>query len=594
MEIIGAGLKYRKITVVLFILLIIAGVSGFLAMPRYEDPQFKISTARVLTLYPGAAPDQVEALITKPLEEKIKELEDVKTIESSSYNGVSSIIVKLNDNADQDKSWDKLRQKVTEASAQLPSGADTPEVQDDLNKTSFMIMHLTVPQGEDPASLKETVDHWEDTIKQVSGVERVEVKGLPDEQVQVILDPAALSVRRLSWTHVADSLEKRNVSIPGGILREGKMGFWVESSGEYRSLEDIRETIIYQPPGGAAVKVKDVAKVEKSPARANVLVETNGKPSVAIAVFTKEGYSVSSVEKDIQSSIDQLKGDLPPGVEPVVFLNQSESVQKKFGDLWRELLIGMVAVLMVCLLGLNWLTAIIVALSIPISAAVGFGPLSLAGVSLHQVTIAALIIALGILVDDAIVVNDNIERHLAAGAAAYNACLGGTREVAVPILTATVATVSAFAPLMLIPGDIGRFVYSLPVVVSVTMLASMVTSLWLTPTMRFWLLKRGRAETPARPGGFGTGLLSPALERLSLWYEGRLTASMKRPVLTVAVALLLSVGAFSLLPLIGVQLFPYAEREEFVIDIVTPRVTASIRPRRWPGMYPREPLRNPG
>ncbi len=570
MGLIEAGLKYRKITVLIFAVLVYAGVAGFAAMPRYEDPKFKILTARVLTLYPGAASDQVEALVTKPLEEKINELEDVRVIESSSYNGVSSIIVKLFDTADREKNWDKLRQKVSEAGPLLPPGADAPEVQDELNKTSFMILHLTAPPGLSPVSLRDTVDRWKDAIRQAPGVERIEVAGLPAEEVQVILDPAALSARRLSWTHLADALQKRNASIPGGILREGKMGLLVESAGEYQSLDEIMETVIYQSPGGAAVRVRDVARVEKAPARTDVLVEAGGRPGVALTIFNKAGYSISAVEKDVRARVENLKRDLPPGVEVITAFNQSESVNKKFGDLWRELSIGMGAVFMVCLLGLNWRSAVMVSLSIPVSAAVGFGPLSWMGISLHQVTVGALIIALGILVDDAIVVNDNIERHLAMGSEAYRASVSGTREVAVPILAATVATVSAFAPLMFIPGDIGEFVYTLPVVVSVTMLASMAVSFWLTPTLRYWLVRPGRQEG----GGFRglrEGLLGPALDRLSTWYGARLAATLKRPGTTVAAALFLSVCALSLLPLIGVQFFPYAERNEFLIDISTPR-----------------------
>lgn len=570
MGVFEAGLKYRKITVMIFVIMIYAGITGFMAMPRYEDPQFKITSARILTLYPGAAPDQVEALVTKPLEEKIKEIEDVRSIESSSYNGVSSIIVKISDTAGREKNWDKLRQKVSEAGSLLPPGADTPEVQDDLNKTSSMILHLTAPPGKPPASLRETADRWKDVIKQVPGVEKVEVAGLPEEQVQVILDPSALSARRLSWANLSDALQKRNVSIPGGTLREGRMGLLVESSGEYRSLEEIADTVIYQQPGGAAVRVKDVAAVEMAPARTDVLVETNGKPGVALTIFTKEGYSVSEVEKDVSHRVSQLQRDLPPGAEVATAFNQAESVKNKFGDLRRELLIGMAMVFLVCLMALNWRTAIMVSLSIPISAAVGFGPLSWAGISLHQVTIGALIIAIGILVDDAIVVNDNIERHLAMGSEGYQAALTGTREVSVPILTATVATVSAFAPLALIPGDIGTFVYTLPVVVSVTMLASMAVSLWLTPTLRYWLVRPGRPEQPgASP--LRSGLLGPALERLSLWYEARLTATLRRPLITLAAALLVSLCALALLPLTGVQFFPYAERAEFVIDISTPK-----------------------
>lgn len=573
MALIEAGLKYRKITVLVFIVLITAGLIGFINMTVYEDPQFRVFTARVLTPYPGATPEQVEALVTRPLEERISQLKEVKTINSSSSNGVSSIIVDLVDSADQDKAWDSLRRKVSEAKSSLPPGAGEPAVEDELNKTSSLILHLTAPPGKNAFSLKETADNWEDSIKQLPEVEKVEVAGLPREQVQVILDPAALAARKISWAHLSDALQKRNASIPGGTLREGKMGLLVESSGEYRSLEEINETVIFQPPGMAPVKVKDAAVVELAAAPAEELVVTNGRPSVSLTVFPKEGRAVSGVEKSVARKIEQLKQNLPPGVGVVTVFSQSESIEKKFGQLWRELLTGMAMVLLVCVMGLNWRTAVMVALSIPASAAVGFGPLSWMGVNLHQVTIAALIISLGILVDDAIVVNDNIERHLDLGRERYQAALSGTREVTVSIITATVATVSAFAPLMLLDGNIGEFVRTLPVVVSVTMLASMAVSLWLTPILRYWAARPGSPEK-GKIKVIRGGLAGPALDRLGVWYEEALAQTLRRPMAALFTALALSAAALALLPHTGVQFFPYAERPQLIIDISTPKGTS--------------------
>jgi len=568
---IEVGLKYRKITIMIFILLIAAGVLGFLAMPKYEDPQFRVFNARVLTLYPGAAPDQVEALVTKPLEEKISELKDIKNIHSTSYNGVSSIVIDLLDHADQNKSWDDLRRKVNEARALLPPGAEAPEVEDDLNKTSTMIIHLTAPPGKPASVLREIADQWEDSIRQMQAVGKVEVAGLPKEQVQVILDSSALASRQLSWAHLSDALQKRNISVPGGTLREGKMGLMVESAGEYRSLEEIGDTVIFQRPNGVAVRVKDVAGVKTAPGPTEDIIETNGIPGVALTIFPKEGRNISEVEKSISARISNLQKDLPPGVGVFTVFSQAENIEKKFGQLWLELLIGMAMVLLVCILGLHWRTAVMVALAIPTSAAVGFGPLSWMDVSLNQVTISSLIIALGILVDDAIVVNDNIERHLAMGSDRYTAALKGTREVTVSILTATVATVSAFAPLMLLKGNIGEFVRSLPVVVSVTMLASMVVSLWLIPALRYWAAGKAHPLDSNRLSGMRTGLAGPALDRLSSGYEAGLSRTLKRPLFTLIMALCFSGGAMALLPFTGIQFFPYAERSQFVIDITTPK-----------------------
>ena len=567
---IEAGLRYRKITLMIFIMSIIFGVTSFIIMPRFEDPQIKVFMAQVQTIYPGAAPEQVEALVTKPLEEKIDELKEVKKISSSSSNGFSSIIVEIAPESDQEKTWDKLRQKVSEARSLLPSGADAPVVNDELNRTSCLIVHLAPPAGLPAASIREVVDDWKDSIKQVPGVEKVEVVGLPERQVQVILDPAALAARRLSWTHLADALQKRNVSIPGGTLREGPTGLLVESSGEYVTLEEIKETIIHQPPGGAAVRIKDVALVKLADARNDALVKTGDRPAIALAVFPKEGHTVFEVVKKVQARIGELKSELPPGMDIHTVFNLSESVNKKFNELWRELLMGMAIVLIVCVMGLHWRTALMTALAVPVSAAVGFGPLFLMGVDLQQMSIAALIIVLGILVDDAIVVNDNIERHLFLRTDRYAAILTGTREVALSIFTSTIATVAGFVPLMLLRGNIGEFIRALPLVVSVTMLSSMAVSLWLVPIVRYWPVGRGQKNNKEMASG-QSGLLGPFLDRLSDWYGDALAVSLKRPVLTVAAALAVSAAALALLPVIGVQYFPYAERSEFLIDINAPQ-----------------------
>lgn len=564
-----AGLKYRKITLMFFITAIILGLAGFLTMPRFEDPQIKVFMAQVQTVYPGASPEQVETLVTKTLEEKINEIEEVRKISSVSASGLSSIMVEIAPESEQEKVWDKLRQKVNEARGLLPPGAEDPKVNDELNRTSCLIIQLSPPAGLPAVAIREIAEDWADSLKQVPGVEKVEVVGLPGQQVQVILDPAALAARHLSWAHLADALQKRNVSIPGGTLREGQMGLLVESSGEYRSLEEIGDTVIYQPPGGAAVKIKDVASVKFAQARHDALVKTGERPAVALAVFPKEGQSIFDVGNKVQASLKELKSGLPPGLEVTTVFDQSQSVKKKFNEMWRELLTGMVMVVLVCVLGLHWRTALLTALAIPVSAAVGFGPLALLGLEMHQLSIAALIIALGILVDDAIVVNDNIERHLLPGGDRYTAVLNGTREVALSIFTSTMATVAGFVPLMLLRGNIGEFIRALPLVVAVTMLASMAVSFWLVPIARYW--SAGRGLQGSREKHLSSGLLGPYLDRLSHWYEARLAASLRRPLLTVAVALSASAASLALIPAIGVQFFPYAERSEFIIDVNGPK-----------------------
>ncbi|KPV57881.1 acriflavin resistance protein [Paenibacillus sp. A3] len=568
---IAKALKYKKITLLFFIMLVFVGFFSLATLKKRENPEITTSVALVKTIYPGASPEKVEQLVTKPLEEAIKEMQHIEKIESTSEVNVSLITVELVPDVDYKKAWDTLRQKVQAARSKLPADAYQSEVDDDLVKTAAQIVHLVIDRPEDMEKLRPVADNWKEQLRTISGVSDVQIAGLPDKEMKVILDKKKLEGFGLPWGVVLQSLTNTHDRIPIGDVKKDNQRIYVQLTGEWKSASDLADTVIFRSPEqGPSVKLKDVAEVKMGTKKVNEQVFYNGKPSVDIVINAEKGVDVPSLQQRIDEETAGLKAQLPSDVAMVSLFTQKESVDKLFSQLSKELIIGMVVVILVCSLGLRLNTAVVVSLAIPISIAIGFLPVMMTLIDLNQITIAALVIVLGILVDDAIVVNDNIERRLQLGDRPYDAALKGSREVGISILTATLATAAAFFPLFFLEGNIGDFVRPIPVVISLTLAASMIMSLTIVPIYRQWSTERQLRRNKSTDYGKPPGLLGGALERLSVFYEKQIRRLLKKPVLTGMTALIIGTSSYGLLPFLGVEYFPSAERSEFLVDVEMP------------------------
>ncbi|MCZ8513139.1 efflux RND transporter permease subunit [Paenibacillus filicis] len=563
-------MKYQKITLLFFFIFVLVGISSFTSLSQRENPEITVSTALVSTIYPGASPEKVEQLVTKPLEEKIREMDHIKNIDSTSSTNVSVITVEMEPGIDYKQSWDTLRQKVQSVQSKLPAEAHQPEVKDDLAKTAAQIIHLIVDRPEDLELLRPITKFWREQLRTVSGVNDVEIVGIPDKEVKVILDSDKLEAFRLPWSNVMQALQNAHDRSPIGNVNENNRDVYVQLTGEWESASDIADTVIYRPAGqGNTIKLQDVANVKIGTKKVEEQVFHNGKTAADVVIYPAKGQDIPSLQKRIDEKVSELQAQLPSKVKMVSLFTQKESVNKLFSDLTREMLIGIAAVLLVCSMGLTLGTAIMVALAIPVSIALGFIPIGMSSIDLNQITIVALVIVLGILVDDAIVVNDNIERRQSLGDSPSVASLEGSRDVAISIITATVATAAAFFPLFFLKDNIGDFIRPIPVVVSLTLTASMAMSLTIVPIFRKWTgeraLRMGTAVRKKPPG-----LLGGPLQSLSVYYGKLIRRLLKKPLLTGMAALIIGTSSYALLPLLGVQYFPSAERDEFLLDVTMP------------------------
>ncbi|WP_240416167.1 efflux RND transporter permease subunit [Paenibacillus periandrae] len=593
-------LKYRKVTLLFFVVAVLMGVVNVFTLKQRENPEIEITTAIVKTIYPGASPEKVEQFVTRPLEQKIKEMSDISILSSTSMANVSIINVEVKPETDIKRAWDTLRQKVQSADSELPAEANKPEVNDDLGKIAEQILHFVVQQPEQLEPLRPVMEQWKKQLSTLSGVSNVDIIGLPEQEVAVIIDTDKLDTFKLPWGIVAQALTNRHDRVPLGMVDQTTKSFYVNMPGEWKSAEDVANTDILGMPNGNTLKLRDVAEIKLRPKKQEVSIVHNGKPALDLVINAEKGADIPSLQKRIDVKTADLKSKLPEHVELVSLFTQKESLDHLFKDLGQELLTGIIVVIIVCSLGLTFGTSWVVALAIPISITVGFIPIEFLGIDLNQITVVAIVIVLGILVDDAIVVNDNIQRRLQLGDTPEQASRLGSRDVAISILTATIATAAAFLPLLFLKGNIGSFIRPLPVVISLTLAASMAMSLTVIPIFRQWVGERAlrkqqtkqmasRSAKKAKADPESTeannrsaqeeirlveeqspGLLGKPIQRLSSFYSRQIYVFLKRPLLTGIVALLVGTSSFGLLPFLGVQYFPPAEKDEMLIDFKLP------------------------
>lgn len=561
--------KKRKITLLFFVMVVLVGFLSFFQLPKQESPDIIVNVATVTTIYPGASPEKVEQTVTKKLEEKINELQGLSYISSTSSLGVSSIIVEAKSDVDPKQKWDELRKKVKDAEAELPADAKQPIINDDLNRTFVQTFAVTADSREQLYSMRDMLKSWKEQLRTIPGVADVQVEGLPKQEVHIEVDTQKLSQYGITWSQVMMAVKRENEKIPLGDLTTDKRTYQLKLA-ENTNVEELNNVLISRTQEGFPIYLKDIGQVKLTTETVKATSYYNGKPSVSVSINAETGSDVPSLQKRVDEMMLTLDKSLPAWAERHSIYSQNERVDELFSDLTREMIIAVIAVLLVCTLGLNLITAFVVALAIPISLAMGLLFLPSLGITMNMISIVSLIIVLGILVDDAVVVNDNIERRLSVlGEKPLAAAVNGAREVSISIVTATLATIASFAPLMFLNGNAGQFIRPVPAIISLTMLASMIMSLTIIPIFRQWYEQRRKAgvEGYRKPAG----LLGKQLTQLTSWYAGRLMPKiLKRPLLAGMIGVLIGTAAYGLIPLTPVQLFPNDDRPQFLVDIRVP------------------------
>ena len=567
------SLSRRTVVWILVVILTAWGVLNYLTISRREDPEIKIAVALVYTIWPGASAEKVERLVTQKLEDEISSLSVLDEISSTTREQLSVIFVAVDYSCDIDMAWQKLRNKIDQVRPDLPDGIIGPDVMDDFGDVTAMIWSLSSTT----ASASE-LEHWADELRlamrAVESVGTIKKLGVQEEAIYVEGPLESFTTYGFSPLVAAQILDAQNVNIPTGYVRTDERKLRLETSGSFKLLHDLEEAILdVSTESGHLLRVRDVFSVRQAYREPPLeLMFTNGKPSVALDVRMKAGYNVVKMGEDVKALVAEFRERLPDNIDLDLVHDQPREVDHFINEFVENLWEGLAIVIIVMFLAMGLRTTAIVAVSLPLSIVFTFALMPSFGVAMETVSIGALIIALGMLVDNAIIVADNIYRHMEEGKDRKTAAIDGTQEIIGPALSGTLATVFAFLPLLIMKDESGAYVRAMPIVVSVSLLASLVLAVTVTPILAAGLLKlrKGSARKAARtrPSLFARG------------YGAFMRGGMKVRYLVILLSVAALFGAGSLMGVVGFSFFPEADRDQFTVDIWLPEGAALAETER--------------
>ncbi|WP_119081132.1 efflux RND transporter permease subunit [Chitinophaga alhagiae] len=561
MKISEYAVKNYQFTLVIFMMIIALGVTTIRNMPRSEDPEMHAPTYSVVVVYPGTSPRDMEELIVDPLEKEIHGLENILRIRTSISDGLAVLRVDYKYNSNVDDKYQEMVRVVNNKRRELPENIDI-EVRkfqpSDVNIMQVALISENAPRDR----LKFFAEKLQDELEKLTPLKKVEIFGLPDQQVRAELDLEKMAQMGLPLNNVISSLQNETLSIPGGSIEAGNRSFNIKTSGNFHSMDEIRNTIVYAA-GGRNVYLKDIAKVYYGYADETYHTRLNGFRSVFVAAAQKEGENISKTQQLYKPVLAAFRKTLPANIDMVEHFDQAENVNRRLGSLGMDFLIA-IGLVAITLLPLGFRQAVIVMISIPLSLAIGIVLLRLFGYNLNQLSIVGLVVALGLLVDDSIVVVENIERWMLEGHSALEATLKATKQIGLAVVGCTVTLIIAFMPLVFMPEGAGDFIRGLPMAVIFCVLASMVVSLTIIPFLTSKLLK----PHTGHPDG---NIFMRGLKKLIHGsYARLLDKALQRPALTLITTLLIFGGSLVVFNLIGFSLFPASEKPQFLVNITAP------------------------
>ncbi len=551
-----------QFTLTAFVLLTVLGIASFLTMPQREDPALKIANMLVVAVYPGASPEDIESQVVDPLEESIHELDDLKEVQTTIRDGVAVVEVEFTFGVDPDEKFDEVQRQVNQVRGELPADLYQLEVRK-ISTSTVAIFQIGMVSGQAEYSLmKAEAERVKDLIEDVPGVRKVEIDAYPEQEVRVALEPVKMSQMNIALDDVEAAIRSSNANIPGGAIKVSNKLFNIKTSGAYENLNQIRNTVVGAFEG-KIVYLKDVAEVYFDYEDERWLGRFNGERALFLTVQQKEGVNIFSIADPVKEKLagTALTGD----IRLEYIFDQSRGVDERVSGFLNNLLQGIILVGVIIFLVLGLRSASIVMMAIPLSILIGLWIVDLSDFALQQMSIAGLVVALGLLVDNSIAIVENIERFLAMGYSRREAAVRGTRQLMAPIASATLTTVLAFVPIITMPDTTGAFIKALPVTVIATLGASLLIAITLTPFIASRVLKENRNKT--RPSTIAFRQVNRFVEGP---YQRLLEWVFQHRWQTISLATFAFVGALALFPLVGVSFFPKAEKPQFRITVNLP------------------------
>jgi multidrug efflux pump subunit AcrB len=562
MKISDYAVKNYQFTLIIFVMIIVLGLTTIMNMARSEDPEMHAPIFPIVVVYPGTSPKDMEELVVKPLEKEISSLDNIKRIRTTIGDGLAVFRVDYKYSSNVESKYQELVRVVNNKRSELPADILSIDVQKFQPSDVNIIQVGLVSESASRDRLKYYAEKFQDALEKIPSLKKVEIHGLPDQQVRVELELEKMAQMHIPLASVMGAMQSEIANIPGGSIEAGNKAFNIKTSGNYQSIEEIKNTVAFSA-NGKNILLKDIAKIYYGFEDQKYSTRLNGHRCVFVTAAQKEGENISKTQKDYAPVIEQFKRTLPSNIALVQNFDQADNVNKRLSGLGEDFLIAILLVA-ITLLPLGLRPAIIVMISIPLSLSIGIVLLNIFGYNLNQLSIVGLVVALGLLVDDSIVVVENIERWMLEGHSRMDATLKATKQIGKAVVGCTIMLIIAFMPLVFLPEGSGDFIRGLPLAVIFSVLASMLVSLTIIPFLSSRILK----DHVGNPEG---NIFMRALKKMIHGsYARLLDVALTKPIITVVSAAIIFFGSVQLFKSVGFSLFPASEKPQFFINITTP------------------------
>lgn len=567
-NIVEWAMHYRQIVILVVCCLVAFGIYSLPNMRKNEFPDFTIRQGMVVAVAPGNTAEEMIEQVTKPLENYIFSYKEVKKEKTFSTNrdGIVYIQVELNDDLNnKDEFWSKFKHGISTFKANLPSNVLAVQVLDDFGDTSALLITME-SKDKTYRELKEYMDDLQDCLRRISSIGRMTVSGLQNEQIAVYLDNEKLSQYGLTEQTLAVNLFSKGFVTSGGRIQNPDYILPVHVAQSFNTVYDVQEQIVYTDPSGHNIRLKDIARVVKEYPHTDSYITNNGKKCILLSVEMKKGQNIVKMGKEINQTLEEFKKELPAEVGMFSITDQSKVVGDSVNNFLKELLIAIVAVVIVVLLLLPMRVALVAASTIPITIFISLGLFYAFGIELNTVTLAALIVTLGMIVDNSIVIIDNYLEKIGEGMSRWHASIQSSTHFFRSIFSATLAISITFFPfLFIMTGMFHDFLLSFPWAITLILAISLLVASLLVPFMQFWFIRKP-LKTSVKGFSF--------LDMLQKYYNKLLDICFKHPYFTVTGGLTFIAIGIILMGKLPQNLMPTADRNQFAIEIYLPTGSA--------------------
>jgi multidrug efflux pump subunit AcrB/outer membrane protein TolC len=559
-------MRNNNIVVIIAAAIIIVGIVALLKMPRNEFPAFTIRQGVIVGVFPGATSSEVEKQLTTVVENYLFGYQEVKKAKTYSYSreGIMYIFVELNDevkNADQ--FWSKLKHGLTELKMTLPTGVIALIANSDFGDTSALLITLS-SDTKSYKELEEQLKKLESDCRKIPATSKIKHFGLQKEKIFVNVRPELLNEYNIKSLSLLGSYQANGMVSYAGKLDDGTTVMPVHFPPNFESEKDLAEQIVYSDPNGNVVRLKNIATIERKYDKPGNFIRQNGKKTILLSLEMQPGNNIVAYGKDVDKVLENFKKHCPEGIETAKISELPKYVGDSVNNFLREFLIAIMAVIMVTLILLPMRVASVAGITVPISVMITLAILYFTGIELHTVSLASLILVLGMIVDNSIVVIDNHVTKIDQGFSPWHAAIKSAKELVAPIVVATLAILAAYIPLgFMVPGTAGEFMNTIPWVVTIALTVSILVALFLVPYLNFVFIKKG-LRNPKKLNK------KTFLDVLQGWFDKSIDKAFEHPRMVIAIGIGSVVGSVLLFQLTDQQLFPEMERNQFAVEVYLP------------------------